>query len=390
MKVLYIHQHFRTSSEAGGTRSWEFARRMASDGMSVTVLCGGESASNTVIDGVKIIRLRVPYANSMGIPRRLLAFLRFIVAATAVGLRHRCDVVFASSTPLTVAVPGMLVSMVRRSPLVFEVRDLWPDTPRDLGLLKSRVLYSVAKVLEILVYRYSEAIVALSPGMAKGVERYVPRERIRVIPNACDFSLFSAPADVDRRGDASELRVVYAGSFGKIYDIPWLVKLAAATRGEGVSFRIFGDGTARQEVSRLCREMGIEEDVLAPGLISKDQVASEFARADVVISSLIDDPALDDSSLNKVFDAMAAGKAIVLNHGGWLSDLCVESGAGIRLSRDVSVASRQLLDWSLEIGAVQSAGAAAREVGRAQFDREALYRVLKETLEAVCGRANLE
>lgn len=383
MKILYIHQHFRTSSEPGGTRSWEFARRLVSDGHSVTVVCGGETADDTLVEGVRVVRLGVSYRNSMGAWSRLFSFFKFIVASLVVGLRHKCDLVFATSTPLTVAVPGMLISFARRVPLVFEVRDLWPETPRALGLLRSRVLYSIAKALEIVVYRYSTRIIALSPGMARGVAKYVSESKVVVIPNACDFELFAGPkagSGLGGRGDGV-IRIVYAGSFGTIYDIPWLIRFTSALAAEKVSVRIFGDGAARSEVSRLCRALGLDESHVAPGMISKEQVAREFQQADIIISSLIDDSALDDSSLNKVFDAMAAGKPIALNHRGWLSDLCVESGAGIRLSRDYRVAAAQLVEWAGREGAIARAGVKAAEVGQSQFDRDLLYSDFKMALE---------
>lgn len=376
VKVLYIHQHFALPDGAGGSRPWQFARRLAEAGHEVTVLCGGGVRKTRDIDGIRIVQLAATYRNSMGLARRVMAFLSFAGQASWVAARYSGDVFFASSTPLTTAIPGIIGSFLRRKPFVFEVRDLWPSVPVRLGVLRSKALFTLSRGLERLAYRRASVVVALAPSMREGVLQVWPFADVRMIPNACDFDLFRG----DRKRIAakrSELRldgrllVVYAGSFGESYRIPWLVELAAAL--PDVRFQIIGEGWASSEATSLCERLGLTVADILPGALSKIEVAERLAASDLVLSSLNNDPALQGNSLNKVFDAMAAGKAVLFNHDGWLSELLISKGAGWRLPDDIGCAAAAVRKIIADRIALESAGQRAEALGRSCFDRDMLF-----------------
>ena len=135
-RLTYIHQHFRRPDQAGGSRPYEFASRLSQAGWDVTVICAGPEARSYDVGDVRVRQLDVPYRNDMSFPRRLVAFARFSALATLRAVGTPADVVFASSTPLSVAVPALATHAARRVPMVFEVRDLWPDVPIRLGVLE--------------------------------------------------------------------------------------------------------------------------------------------------------------------------------------------------------------------------------------------------------------
>lgn len=189
-RITYIHQHYQLPSEGGAMRGWEFTRRLVQDGYDVTVIRGSSKEQSGTFEGVRVIGAGTPYSNDMSIPRRLIAFLQFTARASILSLRIPTDLVFATSTPLTVAIPGIIASTVKRTPFVFEVRDLWPRVPIELGYLKNPVIIKVAKMLEKITYRKAQSIVALSPGMRDGVLEVFGKANVIVVPNAADIELF--------------------------------------------------------------------------------------------------------------------------------------------------------------------------------------------------------
>ncbi|HWG98675.1 MAG TPA: glycosyltransferase family 4 protein, partial [Pilimelia sp.] len=350
MKITYIAQYFRTPAVAGGSRCYEFARRFAAAGHEVHVITGepypGEAAprhGTTVEAGVVVHWLPVPYRNEMRYSRRILAFFQFVAMAATAAARLPTDVVLATSTPLTVALPGAFAARRRGVPMVLEVRDLWPEVPIALGALRSRPARWAARWLEGWAYRRSAHVVALSPGMAEGVRRRDPRVPVTVVPNSADLALF---ADADRAGRALRAAtpwlgdrplILYAGSFGLVNNLDYLVRMAAdlVRTDPQVRIALIGGGRMRDDVADLARRLGVlGRNLFLLGEVSKREVIAYFGACDLAVSTTLNVPALGANSANKVFDAFAAGRPVGVNHGGWLADLLTETGAGLVLPPD--------------------------------------------------------
>jgi glycosyltransferase involved in cell wall biosynthesis len=386
MKITYIHQHFKRPDQAGGTRSWEFARRLASDGHAVTMICGGPERATYTEAGFTVVQLPVRYANAMAPWRRLVAFARFMQLATTATYADRGDVVLASSTPLTVAVPALVSTRLRRSAFVLEVRDLWPEAPVALGYLRSRPVIGLALRLERTAYQRARRVIALSPGMAAGVSRVVPGKQVDVVPNACDIELFDlSPADRatvrEREAWGDDRVLVYAGSLGAIYDVPWLADLALAARRQGLRVVVVGDGSELPAARARLRDSGIDPDEVFVGPRSKVEVAGLVAAADAVVSSVVDAPVLEPASINKVFDGLAAARPVVFNHRGWLTDLVTAEGAGLYVGDvDADTAVRRVLDLLTDDLRYRRAVDRARAVASEHFARDTLYGTFRDVL----------
>jgi len=388
LRITYIHQHFHLPSEAGGSRPWEFARRLAARGHSVTIIAGGSVSSDTTHEGVRVLRTKTRFSTDMSRLRRLLAFAQFMLKSTAAALRIPADVVLASSTPLTTAVPGVLAAGLRRCAFVFEVRDLWPEAPVALGELRSRPVITVARALERLAYTRAAHVIALSPGMAEGVLEVVPGTPVTVVPNASDIALFSM--DDQRRRTVREENgwegravILYAGSMGRTYDLPWIIDVAAHLRGSDAQFVICGSGAQSGPLHERAAIAGLDADALLVGAKPKSEIATLLPAADFAVSTLLDNDVLHANSLNKVFDALAAGRPILFNHDGWLTDLVCEAGAGWRLSRDPRQAAAQLSDLLASLPAVfQNASAASHQLALRMFSRDELFERFESVLLA--------
>lgn len=388
-RITYIQQHFALPSEAGFVRPWEFARRLQSEGFRVTVIRGGDVSSTQEIQGVQIQTVSAPYANEMTFPRRIVSFLQFVVQATVQVLRSSPELIVASSTPLTVAVPAIIGTLGGRAKFVFEVRDLWPEVPVALGLVTNRPVIYAARALEWITYRRADAIVALSPYMEEGVSRIAPASRTVMIPNGCDMAEFdNAVFDRDDvRAQAGvregETLIVYAGGFGFLYDLPRCVELAARLAENGVRFTFIGKGSESENLKDLAESLGIMRPGLFLGLKPKSEVIHFLKASDLIFSPLRSEPVLEGCSLNKVFDAMAAGRPVLMNHGGWLADLVDANEAGYRIPTDPDDAAMVVLNILKDPKDLERRGQNNRALGEERFSREDQYRDFSKTISSV-------
>jgi glycosyltransferase involved in cell wall biosynthesis len=354
MRILYLHQYFVTRSEVGGTRSYELARYLQDQGHHVTMVtaASGHSARDRQsgrreIDGIEVVELKAGYRDSiegtrMSYSRRIINFLSFARAATMAGLSlPKADIVFASSTPLTIGIPGLIISKLRRIPFVFEVRDLWPEGPIQIGALKSPLLIMVARWLERIIYRNSAHIVALSPGIRDGiVATGVSESKVTVIPNASDLDLFSP--NVDGRDYRNKLNLngkfmcAYFGAMGKLHGLSFLLDAAAELKRRQVNDIVFvlkGDGKERQILEARC----IAEDltnVIFSEPVAKEEIPKFASAANVCLNLAINLPILTACSPNKMFDSLAAGRPVLVNIPGWMQELVETNRVGVFVEPD--------------------------------------------------------
>lgn len=396
MRILYLHQYFNTPGMAGGTRSYEMARRLVAAGHEVNLVTAWREPTDrrgwftTREVGINVHWLPVGYSNSMGFADRMRAFLQFAAASGRRAAKVPADVVFATSTPLTIALPGVYAARRQRVPFVFEVRDLWPDVPIAIGALRNPALKQLACRLERFAYAQSTRIVALAPGMRDSlVEKGVPRDRVAVIPNGCDLDVFAATDEpavtLPRPGRA----IVYVGTMGVANGVSFIPRLSAELGRilpEPVHFYLIGDGARRGEVEAVARELGVLDvtvHFIPPQ--PKAEVGKWIRAADATIMTYMGPEILyRDSVSNKFFDSLAAGRPVLANFRGFSTALAEEAGAGFIIGAEPAAAARRLADILADPGALPTAGAAAYALAVERFSRDDLAARLEVVLrEAV-------
>lgn len=405
MRIVYLHQYFTTPAMAGGTRSYEMARRLVTKGHEVHIVTSWREATHQqdwfeeTIDGIHVHWLPVSYSNHMGFADRIRAFLRFALKAgpraTKLGA---ADVIFATSTPLTIAIPGAWASWRLGVPMVFEVRDAWPSVPIAMGWLRNPLLVGAARWLERFAYRRSAQVVALSEGMAdEVVATGYPRERVSVIPNSADLEMFAHEESRAQRfrqahpelGDGP--LVLYPGTLGRANGVTYLAELAARVlpHRPDVRFVVIGAGAQANLVREVAQRLGVlNHNFFMYDAVPKLQLLDAFSACAVVISLVIDNPALWANSANKVFDGFAAGKAVVINHLGWQAQLLEESGAGVVLPpRADKNAAERLLALVDDPQRLAEAGRRARQLAEEQFSRDLLAARLEIVLQRAVDKA---
>lgn len=375
------------------------ARRLAAKGHDVQVIAADRKSQHDEreqVEGLTIHWIPVPYAQSMPYKDRIKSFVTFAVKASLIARRLQGDIALATSTPLTVAIPGIAATIFRRQSLVFEVRDLWPDAPIVMGALSNKLVQKLAFALEKFTYRYSGHIVALSPDMKKGiVSKGIAEEKVTIIPNASDIDLFENQEENGRNfrknqdwlGDRK--LVLYCGTLGRVNDVSYIARLASSVGqlDPSIRFLVVGEGSDETQVRDAAKSLGVfEKNFFMMGQVPKPEVPAFFAAADLSISTVAPKPLLSANSANKVFDTFASGTPLAVNHGGWLADLIKETNSGLVLDPfDTEQAAKELVEFLHSDSRKQTAAENSKQLAITNFDRdklaEKLNRVLKKTYD---------
>ena len=387
MKILYVHQYFRTPAEGGAIRSYHLARAMVAAGHEVVMIraVNGEAAVE-LVEGIRVWSLAVPYQNQMGPRARIQAFLRFLWQAWRV-MRSQQDVTlcYLSSTPLTVGLLGLWARWRRNWPYVFEVRDLWPEAPVQMGAVPWKPVQRLLYWLEKRIYKGAAAIVALSPGMVAGVKRVVPGATVHLVPNMADLAFFSdfpAKEEAEKMvGWPSRFRLLYAGTVGRANDLEPMLRMAAAFPAGTAELLVVGDGAERARLETLTAGW---PQVRWMQPVSKDRIRLFHAASDAVLVSFGGQPVLETTSPNKLFDGLAAGRLVVVNVHGWLRQLVEESGCGLYVNPEQPVeAINQLKPYWEKPEKLALAQAAARRLAEERFSVELLAARVVKIVEEV-------
>lgn len=402
MKVVYLHQYFNSPSDAGGGRSYEMALRLVERGHEVHIVSSERSGdpagtqwSVQKVDGIHVHMISVPYSNSMSFRQRIVAFLNFATKAALRARSLRGDVVIATSTPLTIAIPGIFATWGRRTPMVFEVRDLWPEVPIALKQLRNPMLILAARLLEKMVYRRSRSVIALSPGMKDGVVRAgFPSDRVHVIPNASDVGKFTGHELAAARWReglpwlADRSLVVHCGTMGLVNDVRYLVDVAASTLrlDDTVRFLTVGEGKEAKLVQKYAEARGVlGVNFFMLQAVPRAEIPIIFEACDISTCLVAPVRELENNSANKVFDTFAAGRPLAINYGGWQAELLAESGAGIRIAREPESAAAQLVEFLRDEQGILASRQASRQLAETTFSREILAAQFCNVLEGAAG-----
>lgn len=406
-KLIYLHQYFNLPTNPGGTRSWEMSRRLVRDGWHVVMvtrrkpqatLDAWEEYLRKELAGCsgrfELRLVGAPYRNEMSFRRRILAFLQFAVKSSWVVLKEKdVSLVFATSTPLTIALPAILRKWVWGTKFVFEVRDLWPEMPIAVGALKSPIARGLALFLERLTYSQASQVIGLSPGMCAGiVSAGKPASLVHEVPNSSDLDRFDVSAEVGKEFRAQQPEigdrplVTYAGTFGLVNKVGYLAQVASEMKkiAPEVCFLTVGGGAEFESVKRLAQDLGVlGENYFQWPSLNKEQMPALFSASDVSAVLFAPIKEMEKNSSNKFFDSLAAGRPVALNYGGWMKELVESSGAGVALDAfDHKVAAQSLADLLSDTVRLKRAREAAQQLARQKFDRELLYCKLREVLES--------
>ncbi len=278
------------------------------------------------MEGIEVHYLPIPYDNRFGFFKRISSFLRFVWSIVReAGQFKDADVCYAISTPLTIGIAAIWIKSRHKIPYYFEVGDLWPEAPVQLGVIKSPILKAILYKLEKSIYKRAKAIVALSEGIKEEIQKKVSGKEIHVITNMADTEFYKPetkrPELEAKFGVQHKFVVSYIGTIGLANGLEYLVDCAEASYQTKlpIHFLICGEGAALDKLKQIAKQKSLINlsFIQAQNRAGVHEVMNVTDAAFVSFKSL---PVLETGSPNKYFDALAAGKLIVTNFGGWMKD----------------------------------------------------------------------
>lgn len=393
---------------SGGTRSYEMARRMVAAGHEVHMVTSFREEHKNRKDwfvteeaGIKVHWFPVPYSNQMSYLQRIKAFFDFAFAARKKASSLQGDVVFATSTPLTIALPAVSTARKLKVPMVFEVRDLWPEMPIAMGALKNPILQFAAKKLERWAYSNSAAVVALSPGMKEGVIKAgYPDSQVAVIPNSSDNFEFKPDTKAaskfrsDRPWLGDSPLLVYTGTFGKVNGVGYMVELASELQelNSNIKILLVGDGAEKNKVISAAKEQSVyESNLYYESAKPKKDVPALLSAATMASTLFINLPEMRANSANKFFDALASGTPVFLNYGGWMHSLVNDNSCGYSgWQQPIKLVAKELHTKMNDKAWLTQAGQAAQLLAEQEFGRDKLAEQLIAVLDLAITQENTQ
>ncbi|MFQ5807705.1 MAG: glycosyltransferase family 4 protein, partial [Phycisphaerae bacterium] len=368
--------------------------RFAVDGLNVPT---GRDYTEVDVDGIRVVPIAAGFANShrgtgMSGPRRVWEFMRFARLAVNVGKGLvKPDVVYGTSTPLMIGLAGRDLGTHFGVPFVFEVRDVWPQALINTGALKNPLAIWWLRRMERNIYRAAKHIVALSPGMKTSIMAGgVPADRITVITNGSDLDLFRPDLDGARArarlGLEDRFAAIYFGAMGRANGLEYAIEAGRALRDRGndrIRIVLHGSGGMRGALEEQARAYGLQNVIFSDSVPDKAAVAELVAGCDVCLT-LYQAAREHTWSPNKLFDALAAGKPVLINVPGWLTETIENNGCGrgVHYDRPEELADA-LEQFAADPQICKQMGKNARALAEREFARD----ILAERLEAVLLQA---
>lgn len=352
MHILIVHQYYLEpgKNQAGGSRWNQMSRYFVEAGHKVSVLAGTvhyatgkklpQYKGHFVVKqeerpGITVYRCHVSESYNKSFLGRLWAYLVFAVSSLYASFQiKRPDIMICTSPPLTVGLAGWAIRQrFRKLPMLFEVRDLWPESAIDTGVLTNPLLIKLGYALERLSYRQSTWINVLTPAFSKVLleRKNIRKERLSMLPNAADLDIFQ-PGErnnwVREKYDIQDrFVVIYTGGLGVANHVIQFVEAARAF-DDSVRFMVVGDGMHRQMLEDKAKQWGLN-NVIFTGYRPKHEVVDICASADVCCAVLKKVDTFKTVYPNKVFDYMAAARPVVVAIDGAIRKLVEEAQCGV-------------------------------------------------------------
>ena len=369
MKIVYIHQYFLTQEEGGAIRSYYISQALKNKGHQVHIITAHNKpfAETKQIDDTTVHYLPVGYDNSFGALKRIKAFLSFTwkAYATAKHIKN-VDLVYATSTPLTVGLIALALKKFQQTPYVFEVRDLWPEAPIQLGYLNNSVLQFFARQLEQRIYNNATHIVALSPGMAEGIKA-ITKTSVSIIPNMSDCDFFRPVI-----APSAPFIITYFGAIGKVNRVDSfleLAKYAAKHYPHEYKFIVAGKGSELSHMQASAYELS---NISFKGHLNKKGIKELLEQSHVAYISFGPEPILETNSPNKFFDSIAMGKLCVITTKGWIKELIKNNRIGFYYDCENVKSFFENLEPLCNSASLESISLRARELAMHDFEKNKL------------------
>ncbi|MDW3196757.1 MAG: glycosyltransferase family 4 protein [Cytophagales bacterium] len=385
MIIHLYHQYFRYPDEGGAVRSFYLARHLLENGHEVVVFTAHNSESgHKRIHGISVEYLPLPYENQFGFGKRIRSFVKFVYLAIKRSKQYpKPDLNYVITTPLTTGFIALWLKKTRKIPYAFEVGDLWPEVPIQMGVIKNQLAQKWLYALERRIYEKAKHLIGLSPGIKDYIE-YSCDFKVKAIsiPNMSDCEAFRPHMREEAVSEKHPFQISYIGTFGIANQLETLIEFARLCAKEKlpVHFNLMGEG-GREEVLKTLSEDLSNISWLPFG--SHHIVKTLLENSDAIYVSFQDIPILGTGSPNKFFDGLAAGKLIIVNFEGWIKDLILENECGLYYPpEDPEDLLKNLISFIQSPSLLESYQSNARTLAEVEFERNKLLEDWMRYLEA--------
>ena len=407
MHILIVHQYYLHAKGAGGSRWNQFAKYWSQKGHKITVIAGmleivtakkfPEYKGKFIVkekidDNIEVYRCHVSESYNKSFIGRAWAYFSFVFSSIIAGLFvKKPDVVVCTSPPLTIGYTGIWLRRFKRVPLVFEVRDLWPESAIDTGVLTNKTLINRLYRLEKNSYKAASWINVLTPAFEKALieKKKVRSDRISMIPNGADFDLVKpGPRDnwVREKYNLQDKYVVtYVGAHGVANALTQLVEAARilAEKDPSVEIMLVGGGMKKGSLVAQAKEYGLK-NITFVDTVSKSEISDYLNASDVCTAVLKKCDTFKTVYPNKVFDYMTVEKPIILGIDGVARKLVEDAGAGVFVEPENPEAfAEAVLRLKNDLELVKRYTSRSRQFVSDNFSREVLAMKYLDVIERV-------
>jgi glycosyltransferase involved in cell wall biosynthesis len=410
MRVLIVTHYFPPETGAPQARLSALAAVWAADGDDVTVLTGMPNHPTGVLppmyrrtvlcremaDSYRIVRTWLYATRNEGRVRKTLSHLSFMLSSVLLGWRATgpADVVLVSSPTFFSVLSGWLLAKVKRARLIVEVRDLWPAIFVELGVLTNRRVIALLERLELASYAKADQVIVVSDGFRDNlIRRGVPSSKVHTIRNGADVARFEVPEGAERgwrarlSAGAEDCLVLYAGTHGISQALTTVAEAAALVArrpvGSSVRFAFVGDGADKQRLESRIEELGLHHTVLLPG-VPNGEMPKLLAAADICLVPLRDVPLFASVIPSKIFEYLAAGKAVIGSVAGEAAQILAEAGAAVVPPEDSESLAAAIGTLAADGELRELMGKTGRAFVEENYDRTALARRYRNVLDLAC------
>ncbi|MCK5136194.1 MAG: glycosyltransferase family 4 protein [Bacteroidales bacterium] len=371
MRILLIHQYFTEENDAGGSRFNEMTKIWAEQGHEITVIAGmihdgskkrpeykGKFFVHKQHDKVSVWRSHVSELYNVSFRGRLWSYFSFVISSSWTGLfkvRSKFDLILVTSPPLFLGITAIILSKLKRIPFAFEVRDLWPESAIDIGVVSNKLIIRLAYWLEKFIYRKASLISVLTPAFCEILikKKNVPKEKLVFLPNAADFSMSDEVlSDFDRTAFRQELGIddnfviVYVGAHGLANHLIQLLETAELLRDTNVLFLLIGSGMQKPMLMEEADNRKLK-NIRFIDPIPKRDVLKYIIASDLGTSVLKRVDTFKTIYSNKTFDYMSCKTSILLLIDGISRDLVEKADCGVfaepENTEDIAVKIRECM-----------------------------------------------
>jgi glycosyltransferase involved in cell wall biosynthesis len=391
VKVLLLHQHFNTPKTGGALRSYYLAKALVDRNIEVVVItgCNGNSYRRENVEGIDVHYLSVPYENKFGFWERSISFMRYNFGTIKLARKFDdVEICYAISVPLTIGLAAYWLKVRHGIRYIFEVGDLWPDAPIQMGFVNNYFLKRFLYWLEKFIYNQASSVVALSPAIKTAIEKRAPGKKVYLIPNMADTNFyFPEPKDdgvLKKIEVPRKFTVSYIGAVGLANGLDYYVECARACQKAGipVHFILCGDGALLEYFKRVTIHHQLKNFSILP-FQNREGVKEIMNVTDVAFICYKPLPVLETGSPNKYFDGLAAGKMIAINFDGWIREEIERENCGIfadaRYPTDFVKKIEQFVNAEQKLKQCQQA---SRSLAETKYSRDILSQKFSEIFTA--------